>query len=109
MALFSSSLADGTLSGNGEDNPLNLFHYSPDGVLKGGALFVDSFLTPDGTLTSQQAINQLALDFRNGTPLFVHTFSVSFGQVRPADTGFISGNIVGPANGRVGFWHSVSK
>jgi hypothetical protein len=102
LALWPSALNDSSLKLE-SGNTRVLYHYSPKRILQGGMLRVDSFLTTDPSLSSDQAIQQLALPKPLGTKLYVHSFSVGPGEVRPADRGYINGNIVAPADKRIGF------
>lgn len=80
-----------------------MYHYSPSPVLV-GPLRPDSYVTPDGNLSSDQAANYLSLNPANvpdGTQMFVHPVQLQKGEYRPAANS-LQGNVVSVANGRGG-------
>jgi hypothetical protein len=96
-------LSKTTTKTNDSDKSVVMYHYSKETVLK-GALRPDSYVTPDGTLSSDQAANYLALDPGNvpdGTQLYVHPVRLQEGEYRPAANS-LSENVVKPSVGRGG-------
>lgn len=85
------------------DDSTVMYHYSPLPVLK-GPLRPNSYVTPNGNLSSDEAANYLALNPANvpdGTQMYVHPVQLQSGEYRSANNS-LPGNVVKPDAGRGG-------
>ena len=95
-ALYPSSLGDGSL-----DGLLTMYHYSPQSNIT-GALFVGSYVTPNGGYTSEQAIEKLSLRYEPFTNLWVYTVRGPAEAFTAAPNSVPGTNIVRPDYGHGG-------
>ena len=99
------SARSGELDSADGDAGILMFHYSPQERLT-GPLMANAYVTPDGTMSSDEATNYLALDpnvsrVPDGTQLYVHPVLLRDGEYRAAENS-LANNVVAPSLGRGG-------